>query len=133
MKKYISKKTVGFYFLAFAGILELISLVRFLLWAPEHDGMDLWIIVTLAIGIILTVLVSVKDNDYLLIVITIMYSIPAIKLLTNSVGSFVDAFQGINMFGDATQVGTIISICTVMAVGILLCIISSFLKRQKEA
>jgi hypothetical protein len=42
----------------------------------------------------------------------------------------VDAFQGINMFGDATQVGNIVSIAIVMGIGVLLTIISGFLRRE---
>ena len=52
--------------------------------------------------------------------------------VTNQVGSFVDAFQGINMFGDATQVGTIISISIVMAVSMVLTVLAGFMRRKKE-
>ena len=44
----------------------------------------------------------------------------------------MDAFQGINMFGDATQVNTIVSISVVMGIGVALSVIASFLKRVKE-
>lgn len=132
MKEKMSTKAVGFYFIILAAAAALISVIRFLIWAPGHAAMDAVIVVTLIAGIVLDILIMVKDNDYLTIAATVMYSIAVVKLLTNSVGSFVDAFQGINMFGDATQVNTIVSISMVMAVSVLLSIIAGFLKRVKE-
>lgn len=125
------KKALGFYFIVLAGILAIISVVRFLLWAPAHNSMDYVIVGALVVGVLLDVLLVFKDNAYVVILTTVCYSIASVKLLTNSVGSFVDAIQGINMFGDATQVGTIISIAAVMFVGVLLSICAGFLRRTK--
>ena len=132
MKEKLNSKAIGFYFIAAAGILAVVSLARFLMWAPAHSAMDAVIVGALIIGLVIDVVLCVKDNDYLTILATICYSVAAVKLLTNSVGSFVDAFQGINMFGDATQVNTIISIAAVMGIGTLLSIVAGFLKRVKE-
>lgn len=93
--------------------------------------MDYIILAALAAGCLLDVILVFRDNAYMVIAATACYSIAGVKLLTNSVGSFVDAFQGINMFGDATQVGTIISIAGVMFVGIVLSICAGFLKRTE--
>lgn len=133
MKEKLKAKAIGFYFIAAAGILAIVSLVQFLMWAPAHSSMDAVIVAALVIGFLADAILCIKDNDYLTIAATICYSIAVMKLLTNSVGSFVDAFQGINMFGDATQVSTIISIAAVMGIGTLLSIIAGFLKRVKAA
>ena len=127
----LKEKAVGFYFLVVTAIIGIISLIRFAVWAPAHNTMDVVIIAALVTGIVLNIILLIKDNNYLIILMTACYSVAAIKVLTDSVGSFVDAFQGINMFGDATQVGTVISISALMGVGVLLSIIASFLKRVK--
>ena len=132
MKEIMSKKAVGFYFVIATMLLGILSIIRFAVWGFSHDTMDLLTIAALAAAVILDLILAVKDNDYLVIAATACYSISAVKLLTDSVGSFVDAYQGINMFGDSSQVGTIISLSTVMGVSILLSIISGFLKRVKE-
>lgn len=132
MINFLNKKAVGFYFLVLAAILALLSLVRFFLWAPEHNAMDMIIVIALVAGIALSVVLSIKDNEYVIVIATACYSIAAIKLLTDSVGSFVDAFQGINMFGDSTQVGTIMTISIMILVSVLMSVIASFLKRVKE-
>ena len=74
----------------------------------------------------------VKDEDLLVVLSTACYAYALFRHLTNQVGSFVDAFQGINMFGDATQVGNIVSIAIVMAVGAILPILAGFMRREKE-
>lgn len=132
MKELWSKKTVGYYLTAVAAAAGIISAIRFVLWAPSHYAMDLIILVGLAVGIIVDVILFFKDNEYLMVLSTVCYSIALFKLLTNSVGSFVDSYQGINMFGDSTQVGMILSISIGMAVSVLLSIVASFMKRIKE-
>ncbi len=131
MGEKLQNKAMGFYFLAITAVIGIISVIRFAIWATAHNTMDYIIIVALVIGVVLNVILMVKDNNYIIILMTACYSVAGIKVLTDSVGSFVDAFQGISMFGDATQVGTIISISGVIGVGILLSIIASFLKRNK--
>lgn len=132
MKEKLGKKAIGFYFVLLAALLGIISIVRFVMWGSAHKTLDMVTIAALAAAVIINVILMVKDIDYLVIAGTVCYSIAAVKLLTDSVGSFVDAFQGIKMFGDATQVGTIVSISVGIGVSILLSIISGFLKREKE-
>ncbi len=127
----LKNKAAGFYFAIIACVIGIISMIRFVMWAPKHNSMDYIIIAALVIGIVLDIVLMVREYSILKVLATACYSVAAVKILTDSVGSFVDAFQGINMFGDATQVGTIISIAAVMFVGVLLSIISSFLKYRK--
>lgn len=132
MTELLSEKAVGFYFTAAAAIAAVISIIRFSIWASSSNNMDAVILAALIVGLLIDIVLIFKDSDYLIILTTVFYSISVFKLLVNSVGSFVDAFQGINMFGDATQVSTIISISIVMLVSVILSIIASFLKRIKE-
>ena len=127
----LKNKAAGFYFAIIACVIGIISMIRFVMWAPKHNSMDYIIIAALVIGIVLDIVLMVREYSILKVLATACYSVAAVKILTDSVGSFVDALQGINMFGDATQVGTIISIAAVMFVGVLLSIISSFLKYRK--
>jgi len=125
-------KAIGFYIAMLAGLVGIVSLIRFGIWAPQHKGMDAMIIVALITGILLDALLFFKDHGMIMVASTTAYTIAAVRLLANSVGSFVDAFQGVNMFGDATQVGTIISIFSVMMISVLLSIVASFMNRTKE-
>lgn len=132
MKKILEEKAIGFYFVVIAAVLSAIAMIRFLLWAPNNKGMDTIIVAAFLLGIILDIYLMIKDNDYITIAAVACYSVAVVKLFTNSVGSFVDAFQGINMFGDSSQVGNILSIGSMILISVLVSIVASFLKRVKE-
>lgn len=131
MKSFVNKRGIKFCFILIAAVLAVISLVRFSLWAPEHNGTDMIITCAIVVGVILDIYLIIKDNEYIMILSVAVYSIGAIKLLTNSVGSFVDAIQGINMFGDSSQVSTILSISILLMISVLLSIIAAFMKKVK--
>lgn len=132
MNALLKKKTSGFYVILVSAAAAVISLVRYGTWAPAHNAMDTTIAAALVIGIVLNLILTVKDEDILVVISVVCYSYALFRHLANQVGSFVDSFQGINMFGDATQVGTIISIAVVMAVGAVLSIIAAFMRREKD-
>ena len=124
-----NNRKLGFYLALLAGIVGIVSLIRFGMWAPQHNGMDVLIVAALILGILMDVLLFVKDHGIMMVIATAAYTTAAVRLITNSVGSFVDAYQGINMFGDPTQVGTIISISVVIMISVLLSIVASFMER----
>lgn len=132
MKEKIAKKRFGFLCVVAAALFEVIGLVRFAIWAPNHDAMDITIIIAIIAGLIFSVVLTFRDIDIVMVLITVCYSYGVIRLLTNSVGSFVDAYQKIVMFGDATQVGNIITMAVILGIGLLLTIVAGFLKREIE-
>jgi hypothetical protein len=131
MKELLSKKAIGFYFAAFAGIIAIVSIIRYAIWAPEHGAMNLLILAALSLGLVIDIVLIFYDNSYLIVAATACYSIAVFQLLADSVGSFVDMFQGIVMFGDSTQVGTIVSISCFILVSVFASILASFMKRVK--
>ncbi len=72
------------------------------------------------------------SSDYLLILSTALYCCGMMQLTVDSAGSFADAYQGIVMFGDPSQVGRILSICILFAVAILLTIVAGFMAKKKN-
>jgi prepilin signal peptidase PulO-like enzyme (type II secretory pathway) len=131
--KILSKKSYGFYVVMIAALAALISVVRYASWASAHNTLNAMIVAALIAGIILDLVTIVKDEDLLIVLATACYAFALFRHFTDQVGSFVDKFQGINLFGDATQVGTIISIGVVMAVSAVLSVAAGFMKREKEA
>lgn len=132
MSSIIAKKASGFYLIVIAAAAAVVSLIRFCTWAPAHNAMDATIVLALAAAIVMNLIMVVKDEDILVVFSTACYAYALFRHLTNQVGSFVDAFQGINMFGDATQAGTIVSIAIVMAVSAVLTILAGFMRRERE-
>lgn len=132
MQKLIKNKSIGFYTIVAAALFEVAGLIWFMTWAPAHEAEDMLIPVAIIVGIALTVFTFFRDIDIIMVLIAVCYCLSVIRLLTDSIGSFVDAFQNIVMFGDATQVSTILSMAGVMGIGLLLVIIACFMKREKE-
>lgn len=132
MKKLIKNKSIGFGIMIAAALFELAGLIWFMTWAPAHEAEDWLIPASIIIGIVLTVFIFFRDIDIIMVLITVCYSLSVIRLLTDSIGSFVDAFQNIVMFGDATQVNTILTMAGIMGFGLLLVIAACFMRREKE-
>ena len=132
MKNILGKLGKGAYLLVCAAILGIISMMWFVLWASRHDGMDGLIVAMLLLGVALDLILLVRDNEFLIIISVGCYSIAVVRLLTNSVGSFVDAYQGVKMFGDSSQVTTIVKMSVIMGISVLISIIAAFLNRRKE-
>lgn len=84
-------KALGFYIALVAGILGVVSLIRFSMWAPQHNGTDMMITAALVIGILMDVLLIKMDHGLIMVISTAAYTVAGVKLLANSVGSFVDA------------------------------------------
>lgn len=127
----MKKKALGTWLSLAAGMLAVAALIIFLIWAPGHNAMNHVIPIALAAGIAIEVLLYFLDVSYFGVLATAGFSIACFTLLSDSVGSFVDALQGIVMFGDSTQVGIIIVMSALMFVAILLSILSCFIKRRK--
>lgn len=132
MNGLMEKKGIGFYFVILTMIVAVVSSVRYYTWSSANETFDWIVMIPLLLGIVLDLLLIVKECDYLIVLATASYSVAVVRLLTESVGSFVDAFQGINMFGNAAHVGDITNISIFIGVTIALSIIASFMNRVKR-
>jgi hypothetical protein len=126
------KKTGGFLLILLSAAVELAGLISFCIWSSGHNAFNPQIVAALAAGLVLAGVLCVKDMDLLVVLTAACYSFALVRLLMDSVGSFVDKFQNIVMFGDATQVNTILTIAAVMFCGLLLTVIGAFVSREKE-
>ena len=131
MKTMLAKKTAGFYLLLLAGVLAIIASVYYFTWSRANYTYHSIVSISWGVGLLVNILLLFWDSDYLIILLTALYSIGVFQLLVDSAGSFADAYQGIVMFGDPTQVGTILTISAIIAVGIIACIAAGFIGRKK--
>ncbi|MHC1721768.1 MAG: hypothetical protein AB9836_01040 [Aminipila sp.] len=128
MKKY---RAAGIWPLLLAAVFAVVSFIRYFIWAQANYAMNNLVLIGLAAGFAVNVMLFVIDSDYLIILLTVLYSIALLQLVVDSVGSFVDAYQGIVMFGDPTQVGAILILCALIGAGVLCVIISGFMQRRR--
>lgn len=131
MKSFLKNKAVGFYLLLVAMVFAAISIISYASWATATYSMNNVVLIALGVGLAVNVLLLFVDSDYLLIALTALYSVGMFQLVVDNAGSFADAYQGIVMFGDPTQVGTVLTITALIAVGVVTTIVASFLNRKK--
>lgn len=132
MKACLRNKAAGFYLRLAALLTGLIALGYYLIWSRGTAGMNVTVLLGLGAAIGLNLLECFLHNEYLVVLTTAGYSVGFMQLLSDSAGSFADAYQGIVMFGDPTQVGAILTICGLMMVSILTTIVSGFMKTLRS-
>lgn len=131
--KFLKNKAAGFYLLLVALVFAVISTIYYVSWAQANFAMNSVVVIAMAAGLAVNLLLLFVDSDYLVVILTALYGVGMIQLLVDNAGSFADAYQGIVMFGDPTQVGTVLTIAALAAVAALATIIAGFTKRRKAA
>lgn len=131
MKASMKKSAPGFFLALISAAVAAAALVRFLIWAPRHNAMDPTIVGAIVFGMIFTLILALKNAAIMSVMSCAAYSYALFRHLANQAGSFADAYQGIHMFGDSTQVGNVIQIAVIMGIGLLIMLVSSFLEHRK--
>ena len=122
--KFLKNKAAGFYLLLVALVFAVISTIYYVSWAQANFAMNSVVVIAMAAGLAVNLLV---------VILTALYGVGMIQLLVDNAGSFADAYQGIVMFGDPTQVGTVLTIAALAAVAALAVIVAGFMNRRKAA
>lgn len=131
--KFLKNKAAGFYLLLVALVFAVISTIYYVSWAQANFAMNSIVVIAMAAGLAVNLLLLFVDSDYLVVILTALYGVGMIQLLVDNAGSFADAYQGIVMFGDPTQVGTVLTIAALAAVAALAVIVAGFMNRRKAA
>lgn len=131
--KFLKNKAAGFYLLLVALVFAVISTIYYVSWAQANFAMNSVVVIAMAAGLAVNLLLLFVDSDYLVVILTALYGVGMIQLLVDNAGSFADAYQGIVMFGDPTQVGTVLTIAALAAVAALAAIVAGFMNRRKAA
>ena len=131
--KFLKNKAAGFYLLLVALVFAVISTIYYVSWAQANFAMNSVVVIAMVAGLAVNLLLLFVDSDYLVVILTALYGVGMIQLLVDNAGSFADAYQGIVMFGDPTQVGTVLTIAALAAVAALAVIVAGFMNRRKAA
>ena len=131
--KFLKNKAAGFDLLLVALVFAVISTIYYVSWAQANFAMNSVVVIAMAAGLAVNLLLLFVDSDYLVVILTALYGVGMIQLLVDNAGSFADAYQGIVMFGDPTQVGTVLTIAALAAVAALAVIVAGFMNRRKAA
>lgn len=131
MKTFLKNKTAGFYLLLIAMVLGIIATISYVVWGNANYAMNNVVVIAMGAGLAVNLLMLFVDSDYLLVGLTALYSVGMFQLIVDNAGSFADAYQGIVMFGDPTQVGAVLTMAGMIAAGVIAVIIAGFIGRKK--
>ena len=120
MKSLLTNRKAGVYVLIVSILLQLVSAVNYLVWAPGAGGIDTLVALGLGIGCLVGIAAFLFSSDLLLVADTALCSCGILQLAVSSAGSFADWYQGIVMFGDPSQVPRILTICILALTAVVL-------------
>jgi len=132
MKNFLKDRKTGVYVLLAALLLQSASLINYLAWAIGLNNMDAIVMGGLALGLLTGIGTLLLSSDLLVVVSTALCSCGVLQLVVTNAGSFADAYQGIVMFGDPSQVGRILSICITAVLAVVMLIIAGFMGFGKQ-
>lgn len=131
MKTFLKGKTAGFYLLLIAIVLGIVATINYAVWGNANYALNKVVVIAMGAGLVVNLLMLFVDSDYLLVCLTALYSVGMFQLIVDNAGSFADAYQGIVMFGDPTQVGEVLTMAGMIAVCVIAVIAAGFTGRKK--
>ena len=131
------KKGVG----AFLGIgvaaLAIVSLILYLVYATSADGLFMpWVLTLLLMIVAAEAILFFLDNDYLPILVSALSAAAFGCFLMDppeTIGSVVDYFQNIVMFGNPEKFGIIMALTGILLLMTVIAAIACFMNRVKPA
>ena len=128
MKSLLTNRKAGVYVLIVSILLQLVSAVNYLVWAPGAGGIDTLVALGLGMGCLVGIAAFLFSSDLLLVADTALCSCGMLQLAVSS----ADWYQGIVMFGDPSQVPRILTICILALTAVVLLIITGFMGFGKQ-
>ena len=131
------KKGVG----AFLGIgiamLAIVSLILYMVYATSADGLFMpWVLALLLMIVAAEAILFFLDNDYLPILVSALSAAAFGCFLMDppeTIGSVVDYFQNIVMFGNPEKFGIIMILTGILLLMTVIAVIACFMTRVKPA
>lgn len=124
-------KAVGFYVGAAGGILMLLTLVIYAANMKALDQKNMLVIFPLLLAVIVEIGIYFKENDWLKVIAPVLCSIALASFAVDSVGTLVDYFFNLTMFGNKATMGTVTILLSLMGIELIVLLISSFMKDVK--
>lgn len=124
-------KAAGFYVGAAGGILMLLTLVIYAANMKALDQKNMLVIFPLLLAVIVEIGIYFKENDWLKVIAPVLCSIALASFAVDSVGTLVDYFFNLTMFGNKATMGTVTILLSLMGIELIVLLISSFMKDVK--
>lgn len=130
-KEMFSNRTVGFYLGLAAGILTIVSLVTYFMYATAAGSYNALVIVPLIVVLASQLSTLVLENDWLVAVTPIVSMIALCAFVMECMYTYVGHFMNLNMFGDQSLFGQVWTATLAIAATQLVLLIAAFMRKRK--
>ena len=121
-----SNRTIGFYLGLAAGVMAIVSLVAYAMYAVAAGSYNVWVIAPLVLVVLAQAATIPLDNDWLIAVM-----IAWCAFVMECMYTFVGHFMNLNMFGDQSLFGPVMTVTVLTAATVLMLMVSSFMRKRK--
>lgn len=131
----VTKKSIGFWLALAASVVALVGLIVYFAYIGKgglaNAGVIIPLIVAIACGVVLF-FYNGTFADFLPVVAAVMTAIALGVSLSDGVGNIADYVSEIVMYGDAGLAGLNFAMVAIFAVGVLLYVVSCFMKKERK-
>ena len=131
------KKGVGACLGSGVAALAIVSLILYMVYATSADGLFMpWVLALLLMIVATEAILFFLDNDYLPILVSALSAAAFGCFLMDppeTIGSVVDYFQNIVMFGNPEKFGIIMVLTGILLLMTVIAVIACFMTRVKPA
>ena len=130
-KEMFSNRTVGFYLGLAAGILTIVSLATYFMYAAAAKSYNALVIVPLIVVLVSQLSTLVIDNDWLVAATPIVGMIALCAFVMECMYTYVGHFMNLNMFGDQSLFGQVWTATLALAATQLVLLVAAFMRKRK--
>lgn len=130
-KEMFSNRTVGFYIGLAAGILTIVSLVTYFMYATAAKSYNALVIVPLIVVLASQLSTLVLDNDWLVAATPIVNMIALCAFVMECMYTYVGHFMNLNMFGDQSLFGQVWTATLALAATQLVLLVAAFMRKRR--
>lgn len=131
----MKNKSVAFFLSMGTGLAAIITLILYIV-AGLGDGLNALVVVSLIAIVVAEVLAVYFGNHiltmYLPVLTPVFAALATFTFISDNVGTFVDYFTGVGIFGDTTQIGIITTISVLALITSVLSIATCFVKGESR-
>lgn len=132
MQEKKNERALGFYFGLAGGALAVVALVLYLIYGNATGERNMMVLLPLAVAAVLQVVSIYVHSDELVIVSPVLCAAALSAFIFDSINTLVGYFLNLDMFGDASMIGSVAQIGVTIGVAIVALIVSSFMAKQKD-
>ena len=132
VSKILKRKAAGGYLGILTMILGIFIAGYYCVFSIKEGVFHIPLMICLVLGIFCELICAVREIGILPVAAMVLYESALMLFVKSNLGSFVNYFNGVGMFGGSGDITTIFILIALFLILIVIEIVSCFMKRSKE-